>query len=198
MPRRPATHVEGSFGELTNKRARRRFFTASSAIRQTTHADAKRTADSCAIPQRSAECVAPGLRGLLRSFPCRISTARMRPSRVGTVTLLFTDIEGSTRLWEEDGERMSRALARARCARPTRGRGPSRHGGEDDRRRHARASSPMRSTRSARRSTCSRRSPIPRRPAALRLRVRCGLHAGVVERRDNDYFGSPSTAQRGS
>ena len=23
------------------------------------------------------------------------------------------------------------------------------------------------------------------------LRVRCGLHAGVVERRDNDYFGSP-------
>ena len=23
------------------------------------------------------------------------------------------------------------------------------------------------------------------------LRVRCGLHAGMVERRDNDYFGSP-------
>jgi class 3 adenylate cyclase len=23
------------------------------------------------------------------------------------------------------------------------------------------------------------------------LRVRCGLHVGVVERRDNDYFGSP-------
>ena len=31
-------------------------------------------------------------------------------------------------------------------------------------------------------------------PAAtegIALRVRCGMHAGVVERRDNDYFGSP-------
>ncbi len=29
----------------------------------------------------------------------------------GISTLLFTDIEGSTRLWEQEGERMSRALA---------------------------------------------------------------------------------------
>ena len=29
----------------------------------------------------------------------------------GVTTLLFTDIEGSTRLWEQEGERMSRALA---------------------------------------------------------------------------------------
>ena len=29
----------------------------------------------------------------------------------GATTLLFTDIEGSTRLWEQEGERMSRALA---------------------------------------------------------------------------------------
>ena len=29
----------------------------------------------------------------------------------GLTTLLFTDIEGSTRLWEQEGERMSRALA---------------------------------------------------------------------------------------
>ena len=29
----------------------------------------------------------------------------------GTTTLLFTDIEGSTRLWEQNGEGMSRALA---------------------------------------------------------------------------------------
>ena len=31
----------------------------------------------------------------------------------GTVTLLFTDIEGSTRLWEQDAPRMSQALADA-------------------------------------------------------------------------------------
>jgi class 3 adenylate cyclase len=30
----------------------------------------------------------------------------------GTVTFLFTDIEGSTRLWERDGDVMSRALVR--------------------------------------------------------------------------------------
>ena len=29
-----------------------------------------------------------------------------------TATILFTDIEGSTRLWEKEGERMSVALAR--------------------------------------------------------------------------------------
>ena len=29
----------------------------------------------------------------------------------GTVTFLFTDIEGSTRLWEEDPEEMSEAVA---------------------------------------------------------------------------------------
>jgi len=30
----------------------------------------------------------------------------------GTVTFLFTDVEGSTRLWERDSEAMSRALSR--------------------------------------------------------------------------------------
>jgi len=31
----------------------------------------------------------------------------------------------------------------------------------------------------------------PAATCGVALRVRCGLHAGVVERRDNDYFGSP-------
>src|SRR4029453_4626647 len=30
----------------------------------------------------------------------------------------------------------------------------------------------------------------PAATCGVPLRVRCGLHAGVVERRDNDYFGS--------
>jgi len=30
----------------------------------------------------------------------------------------------------------------------------------------------------------------PIRTSGVALRVRCGLHAGMVERRDNDYFGS--------
>jgi len=36
----------------------------------------------------------------------------MRVAPTGTVTFLFTDIEGSTRLWETDSESMSEALAR--------------------------------------------------------------------------------------
>ena len=31
---------------------------------------------------------------------------------IGTVTFLFTDLEGSTRLWEEDREAMAAAVAR--------------------------------------------------------------------------------------
>ena len=34
------------------------------------------------------------------------------PSLSGTVTFLFTDIEGSSRLWEQEPVRMSFALAR--------------------------------------------------------------------------------------
>ena len=39
---------------------------------------------------------------------------RQRPPEPlsGTVTFLFTDIEGSTRLWEEHPQAMSQALAR--------------------------------------------------------------------------------------
>jgi class 3 adenylate cyclase len=36
----------------------------------------------------------------------------MAPLPVGTVTFLFTDIEGSTRLWERDPAEMQQALAR--------------------------------------------------------------------------------------
>ena len=34
----------------------------------------------------------------------------------------------------------------------------------------------------------------PAATCGVALRVRCGLHASLVERRDNDYFGSPSIA----
>ena len=51
----------------------------------------------------------------------------------GTVTFLFTDIEGSTRLWEEHPEAMQAALARHDAILVRRGRRARRHGGEDDR-----------------------------------------------------------------
>ena len=36
----------------------------------------------------------------------------MADSPTGTVTFLFTDIEGSTRMWEQDPQAMSDALSR--------------------------------------------------------------------------------------
>ena len=108
----------------------------------------------------------------------------------GTVTLLFTDIEGSTALWEQDGARMSQALAAhdalaRRAVESRRGRvvkmtGDGVHAAFDD---------PL----DALAATVDLQQALadPVATQGVPLRVRCGLHTGVVERRDNDYFGSP-------
>ena len=99
----------------------------------------------------------------------------------GTVTFLFTDLEGSTRLWEEHPEAMQGALARhdeilrdaiERARRPHR---------QDDGRRRARRVRRPRATRSPPRSTRSARSrPRPWGETGP-LRVRMGIHTGPAE-----------------
>jgi class 3 adenylate cyclase len=111
-------------------------------------------------------------------------------SPAGTVTFLFTDIEGSTRLWEQDGARMSQALAAhdalarsaVECRRGTvvKLTGDGIHAVFDDALAALAATLDMQQALADPAATCG-----------VALRVRCGLHAGVVERRDNDYFGSP-------
>jgi predicted ATPase/class 3 adenylate cyclase len=106
------------------------------------------------------------------------------------VTLLFTDIEGSTALWEQDGARMSQALAAhdalARTAVEYRHgtvvkmTGDGVHAVFDD------ALDALAATLDLQQALAD-----PAATNGVALRVRCGLHAGVVERRDNDYFGSP-------
>jgi predicted ATPase/class 3 adenylate cyclase len=104
-------------------------------------------------------------------------------------TFLFTDIEGSTRLWEQEPERMRPALARhdaiARSAVEThRGvvvkmTGDGMHAAFDD---------PLDAVEA---TLQLQRSLADAAPAqGVELRVRCGLHAGVFERRDNDFFGA--------
>jgi predicted ATPase/class 3 adenylate cyclase len=105
-------------------------------------------------------------------------------------TILFTDIEGSSRLWEQDGDKMSKVLAaHDRLARAA----VAAHAGElvkmvgdgvyavfGD------AADAVAATLAMQRSMRELESLH-----GIALRVRCGLHAGVVERRDNDLFGSP-------
>ena len=105
-------------------------------------------------------------------------------------TFLFTDIAGSTRLWEQEPERMKRALAEHDAiARATveahRGlivkmAGDGVHAAFDD---------PL----DAVTATLAFQQALtdPNATHGIALSVRCGLHLGVVERRDNDFFGTP-------
>lgn len=110
------------------------------------------------------------------------------PSPAGTVTLLFTDIEGSTRLWEERSAAMRLAVSRHDAL--------MRHAVESRRGRifktagdafcvaFAAADDAVAAALEAQRALA--REPWP---DALPLRVRMALYSGAVESRDGDYFG---------
>src|SRR5581483_10641418 len=108
--------------------------------------------------------------------------------QTGVTTFLFTDIEGSTRLWEAEPARMGPALARhdalARDA-VERNRGIVVKMTGDG--LHAAFADPRDAIAAA--ILIERSIPEATREAGVALDVRCGIHAGVVERRDNDYFG---------
>jgi len=104
-------------------------------------------------------------------------------------TLLFTDIEGSTRLWAQEPERMPRALARHDAF--LRAAVESNHGaivkttGDG---MYATFDDPLDglyATQSIQRALAD-----PAATSDIPLRVRCALHVGVVEHRDGDYFGT--------
>jgi predicted ATPase/class 3 adenylate cyclase len=108
----------------------------------------------------------------------------------GATTLLFTDIEGSTLLWEREADNMSRALAqhdalsRAAVER-NRGivvkmTGDGMYAAFDD------AADALSAA-----LTLQQSLDDPVATSGITFRVRFGLHLGVVERRDDDLFGSP-------
>ena len=109
--------------------------------------------------------------------------------RSAVTTFLFTDIEGSTRLWEQEPSRMPPALARHDAlAQAAVGRhrgivvkmiGDGMHAAFDD---------PLDAVLAI--LELQRALADPAATEGLPLRIRAGLHAGVVERRDNDYFGT--------
>jgi len=107
----------------------------------------------------------------------------------GLVTFLFTDIEGSSRLWEQVPERMRSALARHDAL----ARGAvERHGGRVVKMlgdgMHAAFDVPSDAVQAIVElqlalAETSGTNELP-------LRIRCGLHVGDVERREGDFFGS--------
>lgn len=109
-------------------------------------------------------------------------------SSPGVVTFLFTDIEGSTRLWEDDATWMQSALARhdaiARdVVRQYRGvlvkmTGDGVHAAFDDPLDAVMAALALQSV-----------FALGAGELALPLQVRCGIHAGIGERRDGDFYG---------
>jgi len=110
------------------------------------------------------------------------------PARSAVTTHFFTDIQGSTRLWESEPERMRQALARHDAL--TRAMIGS-HGGNVVKMigdgAQAVFDNPVDAVMAA--VQLQRALADPAATAGLQLLVRCGLHAGVDEQRDNDFFG---------
>lgn len=108
----------------------------------------------------------------------------------GTVSLLFTDIEGSTRLWETRADAMRAALARhdlllRQCIEDRRGH-IFKTGGDAFCAAFPTAPDAVAAALDAQRALV--REPWPE---GATLKVRMALHTGAIEFRDGDYFGPP-------
>jgi predicted ATPase/class 3 adenylate cyclase len=107
----------------------------------------------------------------------------------GTVTFLFTDIEGSTRLWQEQPDAMRAALARhdeiLRAA-------IAAHDGHCVKTTGDGAHAAFATASDAIDAAVSAQLAIGAEPWALPnpLRVRAGIHTGSAELRDGDYYGT--------
>jgi LuxR family maltose regulon positive regulatory protein len=108
----------------------------------------------------------------------------------GTVTFLFTDIEGSTQLWEQHPHVMPSALARhdaiLRQAIESHGGAVFKTVGDSVHAVFARASDALVAGLAAQRAL-----DIEPWGSSGPLRARMALHTGAAELRDGDYFGPP-------
>lgn len=124
-----------------------------------------------------------------RSTICsRVITPPSSVSDPSAVTFLFTDIEGSTRLWEQEPERMLPSVAQHDAVSKAI---VERHRGTIVKMRGDGIHAAFENALDALRATIEiqRMLQAPREAAALELRLRCGLHAGIDERRDGDFYG---------
>jgi predicted ATPase/class 3 adenylate cyclase len=115
---------------------------------------------------------------------------RSPPTPSGTVTFLFTDIEGSTPLWDSYPDAMGAALGRhdeiLRAAIEVNGGYVFSTGGDGFGAVFSRAADAIAAALAAQRDLCAEvwvGGPV--------LRVRMGVHTGEAEERGGDFFGPP-------
>jgi predicted ATPase/class 3 adenylate cyclase len=108
----------------------------------------------------------------------------------GTVTFLFTDIEGSTRLWEHEPAAMGSALARHDALVRE---AIDRHEGHIFMTAGDAFCAAFKAPRSALAAASEAQVALTNEPWAGRvpIKVRMALHTGVAEVRDSGYFGPP-------
>jgi predicted ATPase/class 3 adenylate cyclase len=103
-------------------------------------------------------------------------------------TFVFTDIEGSSRLWERESARMQVALARHDALART---AVDDHGGTVVKMTGDGMCAVFADPRAAIDATLAflRGLATPDGEDGLSLRARCGIHVGAAQRRDDDFFG---------
>jgi len=113
---------------------------------------------------------------------------RMAEPHIGKITFLFTDVEGSTSLWEREPKAMSEALSRhdeiLRTAIEAHNGYVFKTVGDAFHATFSAAPDALQAALEAQRALL-REAWGPTGP----LRVRMALHTGVAEERDEDYFG---------
>ncbi len=108
----------------------------------------------------------------------------------GTVTFLFTDIQGSTAMWERDAKRMQQTLARHdEIMKST----VAAHGGHVFKMIGDACCAAFPTAPQALEAALASQRAIFTEPwdERSRVRVRMALHTGEAEERDGDYFGPP-------
>jgi predicted ATPase/class 3 adenylate cyclase len=105
----------------------------------------------------------------------------------GTVTFLFTDLEGSTRLWEQHPEAMKEALARHDAILRE---AVGAHGGHLVKTTGDGVHAAFATAHDAVDAALDAQRALTEEPwGAAVLRVRMGVHTGEAEFREGDYFG---------
>ena len=108
----------------------------------------------------------------------------------GALTFLFTDVEGSTRLWETEPAAMSTALARHDALVR---RAIEQHDGHIFMTAGDAFCAAFPNPRGALAAACDAQGLLMAEPwvEPVKIKARMALHAGVVEVRDSRYFGQP-------